>query len=113
MPHHYLLLLLAIISETVATSALQASQQFTRLVPSVLCVVGYMMSFWLLALTLRHMPVGLVYAIWAGLGVVLISLIGLVVFGQRLDGPAILGLAMIIGGVVIIHLFSDSKDITH
>ena len=110
MPAHYLYLILAVAAETIGTSALQASQQFTRLVPSVLVVVGYALSFYLLALVLKAMPVGIVYAIWSGLGIVFIALIGLVVFGQRLDLPAILGLAMIIGGIAIINLFSGSTS---
>lgn len=106
MPVHYLYLVAAVVFETIGTSALQASQQFTRLGPSILVVVGYAASFYLLSLTLRYMPVGVVYGIWSGLGVLLIALIGFVVFGQRLDWPAILGLAMIVGGVVVIHVFS-------
>jgi len=102
----YVLLVLAILFETAGTTALQASQQFTRLWPSVIVVVAYGISFYLLALTLRYMPVGVVYAIWAGLGIVFIALIGYVVFGQKLDLPAIIGTAMIIAGIVVIQLFS-------
>lgn len=108
MPTAYLYLILAVMAETVGTSALQASQQFTRLGPSVLVVVGYAISFWLLSLTLRFMPVGIVYAIWSGLGIVFIAAIGRIVFGQRLDLPALLGLAMILAGILVIHLFSSS-----
>ena len=108
MPKHYLFLVLAILTETVGTSALQASQQFTRLVPSVIVVVGYGLSFYLLALTLRYMPVGIVYAIWSGLGVVFIAVIGWLVFGQKIDLPAALGMALIIAGIVVLHLFSKS-----
>jgi small multidrug resistance pump len=108
MPKHYLFLVLAILTETVGTSALQASQQFTRLVPSVIVVVGYGLSFYLLALTLRYMPVGIVYAIWSGLGVVFIAAIGWLIFGQKIDLPAALGMALIIAGIVVIHLFSKS-----
>lgn len=108
MPLHYLWLILAVVAETVATSALQASAQFTRLVPSALVVAGYGLSFWLLSLTLKYMPVGVVYAVWSGLGVVLISLIGRVVFGQRLDAAALAGLGLIVAGVAVIHLFSNS-----
>ncbi|SHE40115.1 small multidrug resistance pump [Ruegeria intermedia] len=106
MPKAYLILLLAVVAETIGTTALQASQQFTRLWPSVLVVVGYGVAFYLMALTLKVMPVGIVYAIWSGLGITLIALIGFVVFGQRLDWPAVLGLAMILGGILVIHLFS-------
>ncbi|WP_298969612.1 SMR family transporter [uncultured Roseobacter sp.] len=108
MPMHYLYLVLAIVAETIGTTALQASQQFSRLWPSVLVVVAYGISFYLLALALKFMPVGIVYAIWSGLGIVLIAIIGFIVFGQRLDLPAVLGLTLIIVGILIIHLFSKS-----
>ncbi|WP_299191219.1 SMR family transporter [uncultured Litoreibacter sp.] len=108
MPKHYLFLLFAVIAETVGTSALQSSQQFTRLWPSVLVVVAYAISFYLLALTLKYMPVGIMYAIWSGLGIVLIAGIGLIYFGQKLDLPAFVGLTLIIAGIVVIHLFSKS-----
>lgn len=108
MPVHYIALFAAIIAETVGTSALQASQQFTRLWPSVLVVVSYALAFYLLSITLRVMPVGVVYAIWSGLGIVLIALAGLVIFDQKLDLAAIIGLGLIIAGVVVLHVFSDS-----
>lgn len=108
MPVHYLYLLLAVIAETVGTSALQASQQFTRLTPSIIVVVAYAAAFYLLSLTLRTMPVGIMYAMWSGLGIVLIALIGFAVFGQKLDWPAILGVALILAGIVVIHLFSKT-----
>lgn len=103
---HYVYLFFAILAETIGTTALQASQQFTRLWPSVGVVVAYGLSFYLLALSLKVMPVGIVYAIWSGLGIVFIAIIGYLVFGQKLDTPALLGLAMIIGGIVVIQLFS-------
>lgn len=106
MPPHYIYLFAAIVAETIGTTALQASQQFSRFWPSVLVVVAYAISFYLLSMTLRVMPVGIVYAIWSGLGIVLIAAIGFVVFHQHLDLPAVLGLAMIIGGILVIHLFS-------
>ena len=109
MPLHYIYLILAVAAETVGTTALQASQQFTRLVPSLIVVGGYGIAFFLLSLTLRVMPVGIVYAIWSGLGIVFIAVIGLVVFGQRLDLPAILGIAMILAGILVIHLFSGAS----
>ncbi|MEL6801744.1 MAG: multidrug efflux SMR transporter [Pseudomonadota bacterium] len=111
MPIHYLYLIVAIIFETIGTSALQASQQFTRAGPTLVVILAYAISFYLLGLSLKYMPVGIVYAIWSGLGIVSITIIGLVVFGQRLDTPALIGLAMIIGGVLVIHLFS--KSATH
>nr|WP_050662192.1 SMR family transporter [Roseovarius tolerans] len=106
MPTVYLILFLAILAETAGTTALQASQQFTRPLPSVVVVIAYGISFYLLALTLRTMPVGVVYAIWSGLGIVFIAAIGYVVFGQKLDLPAILGTGLILAGIVVIQLFS-------
>ncbi|MFY9465903.1 MAG: SMR family transporter [Lentibacter algarum] len=104
----YLYLAIAVAFETIGTSAMQASQQFTRLWPSVLVVVGYAISFYFMALTLRFMPVGIVYALWSGLGIILIALIGYAVFGQKLDLPAIAGLGLIIAGIVVIPLFSNA-----
>ncbi|MGI4819171.1 MAG: SMR family transporter [Janthinobacterium lividum] len=98
----------AILCEVVGTSLLQASNQFTRLWPTLGMAACYLAAFYLLSLTLRAMPVGIAYAIWSGLGVVLISVIGLVAFKQRLDWPAILGLVMIVGGVIVINLFSKT-----
>jgi small multidrug resistance pump len=111
MPNAYLLLFAAILAETIGTAALQASQQFTRPLPSILVVLGYATSFYLLALVLRTIPVGVAYAIWSGLGIVLIALIGVAVFGQRLDLPAVAGMAMVVAGILVIHLFS--KTATH
>lgn len=108
MPVHYIYLIAAIVAETIGTTALQASQQFTRAGPSVLVVVAYGLAFYLLSLALKFMPVGVVYAIWSGLGVIMIAIIGFVVFGQKLDLPAILGIALIIAGVAVLHLFSGS-----
>ena len=104
----YLYLAIAVAFETIGTSAMQASQQFTRLWPSVLVIVGYAISFYFMALTLRDMPVGIVYALWSGLGIILIALIGYAVFGQKLDLPAIAGLGLIIAGIVVIQLFSNA-----
>lgn len=108
MPLHYIFLIFAIAFETIGTTALQASQQFTRFWPSVLVVVAYGISFYLLAQTLRVMPVGIVYAMWSGLGIVLIAAIGYLVFGQRLDLPAVIGISMILAGILVIHLFSKT-----
>nr|WP_217360823.1 SMR family transporter [Ruegeria sp. HKCCA5426] len=103
-----MILLLAVIAETVGTTSLQASQQFSRFWPSVLVVVGYGIAFYLLGLTLKYMPVGIVYAIWSGLGIFLIAIIGFIVFDQKLDWPAVLGLTMILTGILVIHLFSKT-----
>ena len=108
---NWLYLSIAILAEVIATSALKSAEGFTRLVPSVVTVVGYVVSFYCLSLTLRTIPVGIIYAIWSGVGIVLISLVGAVVFKQHLDAPAILGIALIIAGVVIMNVFS--KSISH
>ncbi|MCG3267630.1 multidrug efflux SMR transporter [Yoonia sp. I 8.24] len=109
MPAHYIYLIIAVIAETIGTSALQASAQFTRFWPSVVVVVAYAASFYLLALALKVIPVGILYAMWSGLGIVLIAGIGYVVFGQKLDLPAVIGLALILIGILVIHLFSNTS----
>ena len=106
----YLILFAAVVFETIGTSALQASQQFSRLGPSVTVVVAYVISFILLGWALKFMPVGIAYAIWSGLGIVLIAGIGYAVFGQRLDLPAVIGLALILAGIVVINLFSSTAS---
>jgi small multidrug resistance pump len=105
--NQWLFLSIAIISEVVATSALKSSAGFTQLWPSLLVVAGYSAAFFL-SLTLRTMPVGIAYAIWSGAGLLLITLIAWLVLGQSLDGPAIVGLALIVAGVVVLNLFSKS-----
>ena len=104
-------LLGAIAFEVMGTTLLQASQQFTRPWPTAGLAICYGLASYLLTIALKQMPVGLAYAIWSGLGVVAISIIGLVLFKQKLDGPAVLGLVMIVGGVVVINLFS--KSVSH
>ena len=101
-------LLLAIVSEVVATSALKSSESFSRLWPSVLTVVGYGVAFYLLSLTLREMPVGIAYAVWSGVGIVLVSLAAVVLFGQKLDLPALIGMGLIVAGVIVINVCSKS-----
>ena len=108
---NWLFLLVAIISEVVATSALKESESFSRLWPSVIVVVGYGLAFYLLSLTLKTIPIGIAYAIWSGLGMALIALVGCVMFKQNLDAPAIIGIVMIVGGVIIMNVFS--KSISH
>ena len=103
---HWLILAVAIVAEVIATSALKLSDGFTRLWPSLLVVVGYGTAIYLLSLTLKVIPVGIVYAIWSGIGIVLIALVATLFLGQRLDAPAMLGMALIVSGVVVIHLFS-------
>ncbi len=109
MPQHYIFLIFAIITETIGTTALQASQQFTRFWPAVLCVIAYAASFYLMALALKVIPVGIAYAIWSGLGIVMIAIIGFAVFGQRLDFWAVFGMGLILIGILVIHLFSNTS----
>lgn len=104
----WLFLSIAIVSEVMATSALKASAGFTRPLPSLVVVVGYGVAFYFLSLTLKTVPVGVAYAIWSGAGVALIALVGWAFLGQRLDGPAILGLGLIVAGVVVINVFSKT-----
>ena len=108
MPPHYFYLVFAVIAETIATSALHSSQQFTKLGPSLLVIAAYAISFYLLSLTLKYMPVGVMYALWSGGGILLIALIGWLVFRQALDGPAVIGMALIVAGIAIIQLFSKT-----
>lgn len=108
MPLHYLYLVIAVAAETIGTTALQASNQFTKFWPSVLVIAAYAVAFYFLGVVLKYIPVGIAYAIWSGLGIVLIAVIGFAVFGQRLDLPALLGLGMIISGIVVIQLFSNA-----
>lgn len=107
----YAMLLVAIVLEVIGTTALQMSQQFTRLGPTVVLVVCYAAAFYCLSVTLRVIPVGIAYAIWSALGIVLISVVGLVFFRQKLDLAAIIGLALIIIGVLVVNLFS--KSVSH
>ena len=104
----YIYLAIAIISEVIATSALKSSDGFSKLMPSVAVVLGYGIAFYCLSIVLRTMPVGITYAIWSGLGVVLIAIVGLLYYGQRLDLPALLGMCLIVAGVVVINVFSSS-----
>jgi small multidrug resistance pump len=105
----WLFLTLAIVAEVVATSALKSSEGFTRLAPTALVVVGYVVAFYFLALAIKVIPVGVAYAVWAGLGIVLISLIGWLVFQQKLDAPAVIGMTLILSGVLVINLFSSTS----
>ena len=102
----YVYLALAIIAEVAATSALKASEEFSRLIPSLIVVVGYSVAFYFMTLVLRVMPVGVTYAIWSGLGIVLVTVAGFFLYRQTPDIPAMLGMGLIISGVVVIHLFS-------
>lgn len=104
----YLYLLTAVVFETIGTSALQASEQFTRPRPVIITLACYGITFYFLSLALRGMPVGVAYAIWSGLGIILIALIGLIWFGQKLDTAALVGLGLIVAGVAVINLFSNT-----
>jgi small multidrug resistance pump len=106
----YLFLLAAIVLEVVATTALARSASFTRLVPSLIAIFGYAGAFWLLSVPLRVMPTGVVYALWSGLGIVLITAVAWVWQKQVLDTAALLGLAMILAGVLVINLFSNAVN---
>lgn len=101
-------LFLAIITEVVGTAALKASDQFTRLWPSLLVVIGYVLSFYFLAVALKYIPVGVAYAIWSGVGTVMIALIGVWLFRQHLDLAAIIGILLIIAGVLVLNLLSHT-----
>jgi small multidrug resistance pump len=104
----YAVLVVAIVFEVLGTSAMQAAQHFSRLGPTLVMVVCYAVAFYFLSWSLRYVPVGIAYAIWSGLGIVLISLVGYFTFGQKLDLAAIAGLGLIIAGVLVLNLFSKS-----
>ena len=105
----YLYLLIAVVFETFGSSCLQASQQFTRLWPSRGVIVGVGAAFWFFTLVLKVLPLGVTYALWSGVGIVLISMSGWLLFGQKLDLAAMLGIGLIIAGIVVINLFSSSS----
>ncbi|MFN3524564.1 MAG: SMR family transporter [Paracoccus sp. (in: a-proteobacteria)] len=104
----YVPLAVAIALEVVGTSLLQRSEQFSRLWPTLGMAACYLVSFYLLSLSLRVLPLGIAYAIWSAVGIVLVAMIGLVAFGQRLDLPAVIGLGLIVAGVVVVNVFSKS-----
>ena len=104
----YAYLLVAIAFEVIATSALKATDGFTRLWPSVVTLAGYGFAFYFLSLTLRTMPVGIVYAVWSGAGIVLIAAIGWIYYRQVLDAPGLIGQALILAGVLVVNLFSKT-----
>lgn len=103
-------LMLAIISEVIATTMLKASDGFSRLYPSIVVVIGYCLSFWALSQVIRVMPLGIAYAIWSGLGIVLVSVAAVFLYQQKLDLPAIVGMTLIIAGVLVINLLSKSAS---
>lgn len=105
---HWLFLAIAIVAEVIGTSFLKSSEGMTRLWPSLAVTVSYVIAFYFLSLTLKTLPLGIAYAVWAGVGMALIALSGYVVFGQSLDLPAIAGISLIIAGVAVINLFSSN-----
>ena len=105
----YAWLAIAIVAEVIGTSALRAADGFTRLWPSVLVVAGYGTAFYCLSLTLRTMPVGIIYAVWSGAGIVLITLVAMLLYRQVPDLPAVIGLGLIVAGVVVLNLFSTMQ----
>lgn len=104
----YAALVLAIGLEVIGTSFLQKSEQFTKILPTIGMAVCYLGSFYLLSISLKVLPLGIAYAIWSGVGIVLVALIGFFVFGQRLDLPAVVGLGLIVAGVIVVNLFSST-----
>lgn len=105
---NWVYLVIAIVSEVLATSTLKASDGFSRFYPSLVVVVGYGLAFYFLSLTLRTIPVGIAYAVWSGVGVVLISLLGWVMYGQKLDAAAVIGILLIAAGVIVLNVFSKA-----
>lgn len=105
---HYLFLTIAIIAEVIATTALKASEELTRVGPTLVVVIGYLVAFYFLILSIRVIPVGIAYAMWSGIGIVLIGIASAVIYKQVPDLPAILGMLLIAAGVVVIHLFSET-----
>lgn len=103
---NWMFLSMAIVAEVIATSSLKASAEFTKFWPSVIVVLGYAIAFYFLSLTLRSIPVGIAYAVWSGLGIVLVSLVGWWLYNQTLDLASIIGMGLIIAGVLVINLFS-------
>ncbi len=105
----YVYLAIAIVAEVIATSALKSSQEFTRLIPSIVVVLGYGAAFYCLSLVLRTIPIGIAYAIWAGVGVALVAIVSAIVFKQVPDAAAIIGMSLIVVGVVVINVFSKME----
>lgn len=104
----YLFLAIAIVAEVIGTSALKASEGFSKTVPSIVTVVAYGAAFYCLSITLKTVPVGVAYAIWSGVGVALIAIVGWVLFDQKLDAAAIIGMGLIVAGVVVMQVFSKA-----
>ncbi|QDH17328.1 DMT family transporter [Swingsia samuiensis] len=107
---NYAYLAVAIISETIATSSLKQSLGFTKLIPTIIVILGYIIAFYFLSLALKEIPTGIAYAIWSGVGIVLISTVAWIFQGQKLDMPAMVGMALIIAGVIVMNVFSKTSS---
>lgn len=103
-----LFLAIAIVGEVIATSFLRASAGFTQPIPTAVVVIGYGITFYFFSLALQTIPVGIAYAIWSGVGIVIVSIIAFIVYKQTLDAPALIGMGLILAGVLVINLFSHS-----
>ncbi|MGY5703943.1 DMT family transporter [Vibrio antiquarius] len=103
-----LALSIAIVCEVIATSYIPKTEQFTKMMPSTVVLIGYGIAFFLLSVTVKTMPVGVVYAIWSGAGIVLVATVGYFIYGQRLDLPALVGIGFILTGVMIVNLLSKT-----
>ena len=106
----HLYLAIAIIAEVTATSALKGSEEFTKLIPSIIVLIGYGISFYFMTLILRIIPIGITYALWSGLGIVLVTIVGIFLYKQIPDTAAVIGMSLIVSGVIIIHIFSKTLD---
>ncbi len=107
----YIYLTIAVICEVIATSSLKATHEFTRLVPTLVVITGYLAAFYFLTLSLKTLTIGVTYAIWSGLGIVLIAIFGYIIYREMLDIPAIIGIVLILAGIVVINIFSGT--VTH
>ena len=110
-PMKWFYLLIAIVTEVIATSALKESENFSKIIPSIVVIIGYSLAFFFMSLTLREISLGITYAIWSGMGIFLIALVGYLRYGQALDTPALLGICFIIIGIIILRIFSKSLNI--
>ncbi|RPH01220.1 MAG: multidrug efflux SMR transporter [Amoebophilaceae bacterium TMED152] len=104
-------LLIAILTEVIATSALKESENFSKIIPSIIVIIGYSLAFFFMSLTMREMSLGITYAIWSGMGIFLIALIGYLRYDQVLDTPGLIGISLIIIGIIILRIFSKSVNI--
>jgi small multidrug resistance pump len=106
---NWIILFIAILSEVTATTSLKLSDGFSKIGPSILVILGYAISFYCLSLTLKNMPIGVVYAVWSGMGISLITLVGWLIFDEKLNAPTLLGISLIFSGVLVVSLFSSSN----